>query len=68
MATDPLQELIDRSRRLEAVLNASGEFWVEASEIDGSTLWRADVSDRKAGAWFELTIEANEESEARDDR
>jgi hypothetical protein len=58
-----LTELYDRGRRIEALLNASGEFWVQASEVDGSTVWRADVSDRKSGKWFTLTIEADDNEE-----
>jgi len=59
----PLTELIDRGRRIEKLLNGSGEFWVEAHEIDGGTTWRADVSDKRASKWFTLTVESNDEPE-----
>jgi len=44
-------------RRLIAVLDDSGKFWVESSEIDGLTDVRLLVTDREGGGSFTLIAE-----------
>lgn len=43
--------------RFEAVLNASGEFWVEAREHDSGIGWRLTVTDRETDAVYTVIVE-----------
>jgi hypothetical protein len=70
--TDPARLAIRRQveragdimRRLTEVLNASGEFWVQAKEVDGTTDVRLEVSDlKKGGPWFTLIAETDDDEE-----
>lgn len=47
--------------RLTATLNDSGQFRVEAGEIDGLTDVRLTVSDKQTGRWFVLMAETGED-------
>jgi hypothetical protein len=60
-----LQMSYEIARALKEVLNASGKFWVQASERDGLDEERMTVSyGGDDGPWFELIAYLqNEESE-----
>jgi hypothetical protein len=60
MGNAELDHAMAIKNRLTAVLNDSGKFWVEASEIDGATDVRLTVSDKTTGRWFTVEAETDD--------